>query len=78
MKQNQPSHQQPQQAVLGYGIKSAITAIQSAVKNLPREADVKARVCSSMIWSGRGAKQKDKYFQVREPVILGVIDPYFE
>ena len=32
----------------------------------------------SKIWSGQGAKKKDKFFQVSEPFILGLIDPYFE
>ena len=53
-------------------------AFQSAVKKLPRQTDVKARVGSSMIWSGQGAKNKDQSFQVSKPVILGLIDPYFE
>ena len=48
VKNRQPSHQHPQQAILGDGLRSAVTAFQSAVQNLPREAGVKARVCSSM------------------------------
>ena len=48
MKHRQPSHQHPQQAILGDSLRSAATAFQSAVQNLPREADVKARVGSSV------------------------------
>ena len=49
VKHCQPSHQHPQQAILGDCIRLAVTAIQLAVKNLPCEADVKAQVGSSMI-----------------------------
>ena len=54
MKHCQPIHQNPQQALFGDGIKSAVTTFQSAVQNLLCEADVKAWVGSSMIWSGQG------------------------
>ena len=137
VKHHQPSHQHPQQAILGDGLRSAVTAFQSAVQNLPCEADVKARVGSSMHtvrptmrhhrlfleswlvdtwffahWRHHGAVTrlenvrqssirrgkklgfqlspkhplwfeavevpKRTIFQVSEPVILGLIDPYFE
>ena len=42
------SHQHPQQAILGDGLRSTIMAFQLAVQNLLREADVKARVGSSI------------------------------
>ena len=48
MKHLQPSHQHPQQAMLGDGLRSAVTTFQSAVQNLLHEANVKARVASSM------------------------------
>ena len=48
MKHRQPSHQHPQQAILGDGLRSAVSAFQLAVQNVPREADVKARDGSSM------------------------------
>ena len=48
VKNHQPSHEHSQQAILGDGLRSAVTAFQLAVQNLPREADLKARVGSSM------------------------------
>ena len=48
MKQHQASHQHPQQAILGNGLRSTVTTFQSVVQNLPRESNVKARVGSSM------------------------------
>ena len=48
MKHHQPSHQDPQQAMLGDGLRSAVTAFQSEFHNLPRVADVKVRIGSNM------------------------------
>ena len=48
MKNHQPSHHHPQQAILGHGLTSAVRAFQSAVQNVPREADLKVGVGSSM------------------------------
>ena len=48
VKHHQPSHQHSQQAILGDGLRSAVTAFQSAVQNLPREVDFKTWGGSSM------------------------------
>ena len=59
-------------------MRPAVKTFQSAVQNLLHEAVVKVQVGSSMIWKVWRAKKKDKSFQIREPVMLGLIDTYLK